>query len=104
MKTLKLTLKKQWFDLIKSGVKLEEYREIKPYWQNRLLYWPLDEIRPFSHVQFTNGYSANSPRITVECKGIWIGSGRPEWGAVEGVTYFVIELGEVLSNNNTEIL
>ena len=30
MKTLTLSLKKQWFDLIKAGVKKEEYREIKP--------------------------------------------------------------------------
>lgn len=26
-----LTLKKKWFDMIASGEKLEEYREIKPY-------------------------------------------------------------------------
>lgn len=35
-KILYLTLKKQWFDLISSGVKNEEYREIKPYWIKRL--------------------------------------------------------------------
>jgi len=28
---LHLTLKKNWFDLILSGEKKEEYREIKPY-------------------------------------------------------------------------
>lgn len=32
MKTLHLTLKKKWFDMIASGEKTEEYREIKPYW------------------------------------------------------------------------
>ena len=37
-KTLKLTLCRQWFDLIKSGEKKEEYREIKPYWINRLCF------------------------------------------------------------------
>jgi len=31
MKTLNLTLKKKWFDLIKQGIKNEEYREIKAY-------------------------------------------------------------------------
>ena len=30
MKYLHLTLKKNWFDLILSGEKKEEYREIKP--------------------------------------------------------------------------
>ena len=29
---LKLVVKKKWFDMIVSGEKTEEYREIKPYW------------------------------------------------------------------------
>lgn len=33
---LYLTLKKKWFDMIASGVKREEYREIKEYWLKRL--------------------------------------------------------------------
>lgn len=36
MNTLKLVLKKKWFDMIASGEKTEEYREIKPYWIHRL--------------------------------------------------------------------
>lgn len=39
---LNLTLKKQWFDLIKSGQKVEEYREIKTYWVRRLFDYPQD--------------------------------------------------------------
>ncbi len=35
-KVLNLTLKKKWFDMILSGEKKEEYREIKPYWLKRL--------------------------------------------------------------------
>lgn len=35
---LYLPLKKEWYEMIESGVKTEEYREIKPYWCNRLLY------------------------------------------------------------------
>jgi len=34
---LQLSLKKQWFEMTKSGEKLEDYREITPYWCNRLL-------------------------------------------------------------------
>ena len=33
----RLTLKKQWFDMIASGEKKEEYREIKDYWWMRLV-------------------------------------------------------------------
>lgn len=36
MNTLVLSLKQEWFDLIKAGIKKEEYRELKPYWQKRL--------------------------------------------------------------------
>lgn len=35
--TLKLILKKVWYRLIESGEKEEEYREITPYYLNRLL-------------------------------------------------------------------
>lgn len=38
MEKLKLVLKKKWYDMIASGEKTEEYREITPYWCNRLLY------------------------------------------------------------------
>jgi hypothetical protein len=37
MKVLHLTLKKKWFDKTDSGEKLEEYREITPYWAKRLI-------------------------------------------------------------------
>lgn len=43
MKTLKLTIKKKWFDKIKSGEKKEEYREIKSYWIKRLFYTTLED-------------------------------------------------------------
>ena len=38
-KILDLPLKKEWYNMIESGVKTEEYRELKPYWCNRLLYF-----------------------------------------------------------------
>lgn len=34
---LTLPIKKKWFDMIKSGEKKEEYREIKPYYASRFL-------------------------------------------------------------------
>lgn len=36
---LDLPLKKEWYNMIESGVKTEEYRELKPFWANRLLYF-----------------------------------------------------------------
>ena len=37
MKTLTLSLKRQWFDKIKSGEKKEEYRECSEYWIRRFV-------------------------------------------------------------------
>lgn len=33
---LQLSLKKQWFEMTKAGIKTEDYREINPYWLKRL--------------------------------------------------------------------
>lgn len=45
MKTLDLVLKRKWYDMIASGEKTEEYREIKPYWIKRLI----EERDPVHH-------------------------------------------------------
>ena len=61
---LHLTLLRKWFDLIASGKKTKEYREIKPYWNKRLVGKEFDEIH------FKNGYSKNAPFMRVEWKGL----------------------------------
>lgn len=38
MKILDLPLKKEWYEMIESGIKKEEYRELTPHWCNRLLF------------------------------------------------------------------
>lgn len=103
MKTLKLTLNKQWFDLIEKGIKTEEYREIKDYWVKRFKEMSLTRFEPFKHfdyVEFTNGYNSKSPKIILECKGIEVGIGNPDWGAIENTKYFVIKLGCEVSRQN----
>ena len=34
---LHLNLKKKWFDMILSGIKTDEYREMSPYWERVFL-------------------------------------------------------------------
>jgi hypothetical protein len=122
MKVLHLTLKKKYFDMIASGEKKEEYREIKPYWADRLTWHEHhdriscinsleDELYAdsertyktgvyknwFDVVEFKNGYGKNSPKIRLKFKCITHGEGRPEWGAEPGKKYFVIKLGERIS-------
>lgn len=39
MRILDLPLKKEWYNMIEAGEKLEEYRELTAYWIVRLLEW-----------------------------------------------------------------
>lgn len=101
MKTLTLPLKKQWFDMIKSGVKKEEYREIKSYWKKRLrnialktdLSTVYEGFQRYDRLIFTLAYpKADDSERRLEFKNphIRIGEGKPEWGAEPGKMYFVI--------------
>jgi hypothetical protein len=109
MTILHLTLKKKWFDMIASGKKTEEYRDIKNYWMTRLL-TPRKGVQSdqfpwgigfyagtFSHVQFRNGYSKTSPKMVFKSDGVGVFYGIEEWGAEPGKKYFVIKLGERVS-------
>lgn len=123
MRTLKLTLTKKWFALVLSGEKKEEYREIKKHWVQRFVtqkytlqdyqrhgvidsitgnaeYYSENKMEQFDFVEFTNGYSKNSPKVTIECLGITISPGKTEHGAIEGNRYFTIKLGKEISRFN----
>ena len=129
MKVLKLTLKKKWFDMILSGEKTEEYREINDYWKSRLAirkgsklakmsileYPDLKKLTlcislgydfvprfDFDRVQFFNGghFSSKLPNFIIELKSIEINTGKVEWGAEENKTYFGLRLGKIVSKNN----
>ena len=89
-KVLHLTLKKQWFDMIASGVKKEEYREEKPYWHKRL-------SKHYDIIVFKNGYAKDSPVINVELLGIQRSLGILEWGAPENKTVYILKLGKILN-------
>lgn len=91
MKTLTLAIKKKWFDMISAGVKREEYREIKSYYDQRF-------NKPITHIKFTNGYGNSVPSVTVELLGIDKGTPRPEWS--EGVfnpedSVYILKLGNI---------
>ncbi|MBF4991074.1 ASCH domain-containing protein [Methylophilus sp. QUAN] len=96
MKILYLTLTKEWFDLIVSGVKTVEYREIKPYWAKRLLNKD-GTPKHFDAVHFRNGYGRSNPNALLEYQGLGVGRGRVEWGAPPDKDVFNLNLGEVLN-------
>lgn len=119
--TLVLPIKKKWFDMIYEGIKTEEYREIKPYYEVRfqnifgaILVEPTsilggteyqllqgaavpEEIReePIQEIIFRNGYGKNAPEIKAECS-LDIGEGKEEWGAEKGKKYFVLKIHRIV--------
>lgn len=84
-----LPIKKKWFEMIKSGIKKEEYREIKPYYDVRFENLFKDEYRAI--VTFRNGYSSNAPQI--DCLvSLRVGKGKPEWGAEPNKNYYILDI------------
>ena len=90
MKVLHLTLQKKWFDMIASGKKKEEYREIKRYWEIRLFSQTYDVI------EFRNGYGIHAPAVVVELLSIHVGQGETDWGAPANTDVYVLRLGNIL--------
>lgn len=112
MATLKLTLKKKWYDMIASGEKKEEYREIKKHWISRLMdsksivlenfktivpgtTKTMFEVwrKSFDFVEFKNGYGKDAPKMLFEFKGLSIGEAKPEWSDNWQGEVFIIKLG-----------
>lgn len=116
-----LPIKKKWFDMILSGKKKEEYREINGYYEIRFMnlfgaiiieptsisesgeYEVLqgndvpEEIRkkPIQEIMFRNGYGKNAPSLIAKCT-LSVGTGRKEWGAEKDRQYFILTIWEIL--------
>lgn len=99
----------QRFDMILSGEKKEEYRDIKPYYDTRLMdafgmIWVGDELirAPMPELQknrvqlvaFRNGYGKDVPTIWTECS-LSAGYGREEWGAEPGKKYYILTIENI---------
>ncbi len=106
-KVLHLNLHREWFDLIASGFKPEEYRSTSAHWKKRLTVSDGHIIKfreDFDVVRFRNGYHSDSPEMDIEFKGIRLGEGVEAWGAEKGVLYYIIALGEIYSTKNISIV
>ena len=93
---LALTIKRKWFNMILSGEKKEEYRDIKDYYKSRfskvlgmdpnwLTDFALQKSSQFE-VKFNNGYSKDCPSFIADCS-LSVGEGKEEWGAEKGKCY-----------------
>lgn len=96
---LTLPIKKKWFDMILSGEKKEEYREIKQYWTKRFfkLFDENIEMMPKSmhlgkgQVIFKNGYKNDSPKIKCSIE-LRLGVGEEKWGAEAEKMYYILKI------------
>ena len=95
---LTLPIKKKWFDMILSGEKKEEYREIKPYYNSRLgVRLIIQELingsnaKFISNIMFRNGYGKDRPTILCKCE-ISKGYGKPKLSAKPNKLYYVLKI------------
>jgi len=80
---LHLNLHREYFAEIAAGRKKIERRDRTPYWKSRL------GGRTYDAIQFRNGYSASTPEMLVEFRGVRrYGKGRSG--------YYAIRLGRIL--------
>ena len=119
-KTLHLVLKRKWWDMIASGEKKEEYRDVNHYWAVRLIdkkyhscfskdnfesdfmVWlcfnTLDYRLVFCKYEtvcFHLGYTNNTMTFKITSINVKYGDiCRRDWGAEPEKYYFVIKLGE----------
>ena len=100
--TLIFPIKKKWYDMILSGEKKEEYREIKTYYTSRFISHGLIAktsdgeticLGP-EFVVFRNGYSSTSPAC-LALVYVMEGTGNPEWGAEKDKEYYVLKIVKV---------
>ena len=82
--TVHLVLKYIWYDMITSGVKTEEYRDIST-WQHRF-------SKNIKYIMFHRGYS--SVCALYEIDNVTVGRGLTEWGAPIDKEVLVIKLGK----------
>lgn len=98
---LTLPIMGKWFNMILSGEKKEEYREIKPYYTTRFKkifdmysnsYIPVGtDIR---EIRFRNGYGSSRPEFVAKCS-LDVKTGREEWGAEPGKEYYTLKIHQI---------
>lgn len=92
MRTLTLSLKREYFEAIRDGTKTEEYRLCNPYWQKRL-YSPFGS---YDQIVLTLGYPArddHARRIVRPWRGYTIKTiTHPHFGS-DPVQVYAINVG-----------
>ena len=116
---LVLPIKRNWLDMIVSGEKKEEYREVSDYWIKRFVHLlgesedhtkiVIDNLKAGRidkecEVMLQNGYNQTESPQAIAVITLSIGKGREEWGAAEGAEYFILHIKDLkeIKNMNQE--
>ena len=112
---LTLPIKRKWFDMILTGEKTEEYREVSGYYTARfrnLFWWPyidnaivenkFRELAASGGIKYGNvilktGYKWDAPAVLIN-GSLMIREGKPEWGAEPGREYYVLTIEKRLGS------
>ena len=90
-----IPIKKKWFEMILSGEKKEDYREVTEYWITRLLDY--SGLLGYQDIFiFRNGFRLDSPAFAAEVETCRQLGGNPEWGAKAEQIYIVIRIKRVI--------
>jgi len=92
---LNMTLTKEWFEKVLKVEKTEDYREIKEYWEIRLV------GKKYDLVKFVNGYGANRPTIIAKYEG-WRYTSEDEKTDLGTGEFFAIVFGDIIETINIE--
>ena len=102
--TLKLTLSKKPFEVMITGEKTEEFREVKK-WVTSRLYNKDGSKKEYKYVKFTNGYGKDRPYFICIFNRTYIGNHiKRKYSNNLNLSFeneiYVIELGEIIITKN----
>jgi len=93
MKALVIVIKKRYFDDIQNGIKPEEYRIIKPFWESRLIEKKTGKDKEYDCIRFIAGHRKNSPEAYYKYEGYERKEITHEFFGPEPVNVFAIKIG-----------
>ena len=95
MTTLKLSINKKAFDVMVSGEKTEEFRDVSKWILSRLK-------KDYEYIQFTNGYGSERPVFIAKYLGHVVGDVDKKYsnGLIVQGNKVILKFGEITEKRN----
>lgn len=95
---LPLVLEGEWYDMIASGEKREEYRDYKTYWIHRIANWKRRAVWIRNKrlvIGFSRGYKKPDMFFLLHRLDVREWAEHPEWGEPERLHFALVLRGRV---------